>query len=97
MTTEDIKLNTGIAVANCQSCAHLSYENDGGEPEFSTSWAVCRKFEKYQYLKPFPFKTEQKCWTPEFWQSKFTKLIDGSDESVMHAIGEFNKAIGTVK
>lgn len=97
MTTEIIKIAVGIDAANCLSCANLGHEDDGGEPEYATSWPVCRKFARYEFLKPFPFKTEQKCWQPDFWQSKFTKLIDGSDESVTHAIDEFNKAIGGVK
>ena len=87
-----IKERLGIDKANCHSCIYLGSDNDGGEPEYSVSWPVCTKFERYQYLKPFPFNTEQKCWQPDFWQSKFTKLIDGRNESLDFAIGKFVEA-----
>lgn len=85
----EIKERLGIKCANCSTCIHLGSDDDGGEPEYSVSWPVCNKFERYQYLKPFPFKTEQKCWEPEFWASKFTDMINGSDESVNAAIDAF--------
>lgn len=43
----------------------------------------------YEHLTPLQFKTEQKCWEPEFWHSKFTDLI--KDGEVTAAIGEFVK------
>lgn len=88
-----LKERTGIECANCESCVYLGSESDGNYPEFAISWPVCRKFERYQYLKPFPFKTEQKCWEPDFWASKFAEKIDGSDESVLSAIDDFKQAI----
>lgn len=88
-----IKQATGIETANCQSCCYLGGTCDGGEPEFSVSWPTCHKFERYQYLKPFPFKTEQKCWEPDFWHSKFADLIDGSDNSIDKAHDAFITAI----
>jgi hypothetical protein len=87
---EKLKQAVGVECANCLTCAHLGNEGDGYE--YNGTWSVCNKFDRYSYLKPFPFKTEQKCWEPEFWNSKFTKLIDGSDESVSRAIDEFNAA-----
>lgn len=89
---DQIKIAVGIEKANCNSCAYLGSECDGGEPEYSQSWPVCRKFPLYEYLKPFPFRTEQKCWEPNFWHSKFTELIDGSDDSLNSAFGAFNAA-----
>lgn len=75
----------GINVANCASCVHLGSEDDGGEPEYSISWPTCNKVERYQYLKSFPFKKEMKCWSPEFWHSKFADMVDGSDKSMSRA------------
>lgn len=89
---EQIKIAVGIEKANCSTCAYLGSESDGGEPEYSQSWSVCRQFPRYEFLKPFPFKTEQKCWVPEFWHSKHTSMIDGSDESVDKAIDAFVSA-----
>ena len=86
---ELVKKSVGIECANCSTCAYLGSEDDGNYPEFAVSWPVCELHDKYQYLKPFPFKTEQKCWTPNFWHSKFTVLIDGTDESVDQAIDLF--------
>jgi hypothetical protein len=75
MLHTEMKEAVGIPTANCLTCSHLGSEDDGGYPEYAVSWSVCRKFKRYEFLKPFPFKTEQKCWEPEFWHSKFTKLI----------------------
>lgn len=96
---EAVKEAVGIECANCHSCAYLGSDCDGGEPEYSQSWPTCDKFERYQYLKPFPFATEQKCWEPEFWYSKHTDLIDGSgsNESVLKAIDKFVIARDTAK
>lgn len=91
---DELKERVGIKCANCSTCAYLGSDDDGGEPEYSVSWPVCEKFDHYQYLKPFPFKTEQKCWVPEFWASKFTSTIDGSDASVNAAIDAFIIARG---
>lgn len=90
---EQIKLAVGISCANCDSCAYRGSDGDGAE--FSSSWDTCDKKgnERFQYLKPFPFKTEQKCWKPNFWASKFANNINGTSESVLTAISEFTKAL----
>lgn len=90
---EAIKNAVGIEIANCETCANIGSEDDGGEPEYAKSWPVCRKFKHYENLKTFPFKTEQKCWEPEFWHSKFTDNIkNGEHDEVLAAINEFVKA-----
>lgn len=94
---EKVKEATGIERANCENCANLGSESDGGEPEYSVSWPVCHKFERYEHLKPFPFKTEQKCWEPDFWASKFTDMVDGSDTSMDRALNAFVIARDSVK
>ncbi len=86
---DELKERVGISCANCSTGMHLGSDDCGGEPEYSVSWPVCNKFDRYQYLKPFPFKTEQKCWEPDFWASKFTNTINGTDESVNAAIDAF--------
>lgn len=91
-----IKSIVDIARANCETCANIGNEDDGNYPEFAIGWAVCRKFPRYQYLKPFPFKTEQKCWEPEFWHSKFAAMVDGTDKSVHRAIDAFKEALNAV-
>ncbi len=92
---ENIKIAVGIEKANCQTCKNVGSEGDGYE--YNGEWSVCRKFPRYEFLKPFPFKTEQKCWEPEFWHSKFTSIVDGTDESVLKAIKAFQEAINTLQ
>ena len=96
---EQIKIAVGIKCANCQTCGYLGSESDGGEAGYSNSWATCDKkgHERYQYLKPFPFKKEQKCWTPNFWASKFSDMIDGTDDSVANAQILFLQSISQVQ
>lgn len=94
MNTIAIKALTGIDCANCSTCAHLGSESDGGFPEYSMSWPVCREHPHYENLKSFPFKKEMKCWWPDFWQSKFAEEIrTGEQEEVMGLIGKFRAAI----
>lgn len=91
---DELKNRVGIECANCSTCEHLGSEDDGNFPEYAVSWPVCEREgnEQYKYLKPFPFNTEQKCWEPEFWASKFTDGIDGSDESIEKSINNFVSA-----
>ena len=64
----------GIDVANCSTCAFCRYESDGDFGEYR--WNECAKFERFQYLKSFPFKKTKDCWEPNFWASKFATEID---------------------
>jgi len=91
---DKIKKATGVNIANCGTCVYNGNEDDGNYPEYAISWPFCNKFERYQYLKPFPFKTEQKCWEPSFWASKFTDMIkSGKDEEVDAAYEAFHRVI----
>ena len=64
-----------------------------GSPENKIKNKSVPFFEHYENLKTFPFKTEQKCWEPEFWHSMFTDNIkNGEHDEVMAAIDEFVKA-----
>ena len=95
---DEIKMATGIETANCDTCLHIGSEDDGNYPEYSVSLPVCRKHEHYSNLKSFPFKTEQKCWEPNFWHSKFPDMIKiGEHEEVMGLIGKFNEACDAVR
>ena len=87
---ESMKSIMGINKANCETCSHLGTEDDGNWPEYAISWSVCRKFPKFEHLKPFPFKKERPCWEPEFWQSKFAERIKhGEDWEVLMLIENF--------
>jgi hypothetical protein len=85
---ERLKSATGIKCANCDTCAHLSSDNDGGEPEYSISWPVCDKFPTRHNLKTFPFKKEMPCWSPNFWASQFSEEINTGSDEEMKSIGE---------
>jgi hypothetical protein len=76
---ERVKSATGIAVANCKSCAFLGSDGDGGEPEYAVDWPVCDKVARYQNLRSFPFKKEMPCWEPNFWESKFADEMTQDD------------------
>lgn len=87
-----LKEATGIACANCSTCSHLGSDGDG--PEYNGSWPVCNKVERFAYLRSFPFKKEMKCWSPEFWHSKFVKnLKKGTDGELMRASKKFRAAV----
>lgn len=91
---DKIKTAVGIEKANCETCLHLSNDCDGGEPEYSISWDICDEFPNYHNLKSFPFKTEMKCWRPDFWASSFPGFIKtGSHKEVMDALRLYNTAI----
>ena len=85
MMHEAMKERVGIERANCASCAYRGSDDNGGSPEYSVSWAICEKFERYQYLKPFPFTTEQKCWEPDFWHSKFVHEIKTAEDAEINS------------
>lgn len=86
---EKIKQKLGIKKCDCSTCANMYFEDDGNYAEYAISWPSCSKRESFQYLKSFPFKKEKECYEPDFWHSKFTKMIDGSDKSVYAAMDKF--------
>ena len=87
-----LKEASGIAVANCETCGNLGSEDDGGDPPCQ-SWPVCHRFDRYCYLRSFPFKKEMNCWTPHFWHSKFAGKINGEKTHDDAVFAEWNKAI----
>ena len=88
-----MKKITGIKTASCETCVYLSSEDDGNFAEFAISWSVCRKNKNMENLKGFPFKSDVKCWEPEFWHSNFTDMIKtGSDAEVHAALDAFAAA-----
>ena len=91
---EAIKQATGIETANCETCHFLGGDGDGYE--YNGTWPVCCNLKRkgVDNLTSFPFKTEQKCWVPEFWQSKFCMMIKhGEDEEVLLLCKQFREAI----
>ena len=91
---EAIKQATGIETANCETCHFLG---DGGDGlEYNSSFPICEnpKRKGADNLITFPFKAEQKCWSPHFWCSKFSKMIKtGDDKEVDQAFSCFFTAI----
>lgn len=72
-TKQDDKM--GTIIRNCHNCEHLGSDGDG--EEYNGSWPVCNltycngdiEEEDDNTNKPgFPFKTEQPCHEPGFWQ-----------------------------
>lgn len=87
---DEIKKRLGIENANCETCSYLGTEDDGNYAEFAISWPTCQKFERYQYLKSFPFKKEMPCWEPGFWHSKFASgMKKGTHKELMFLLDKF--------
>lgn len=85
---EDLKKAVGIEVANCSTCAHLSGVGDDVYIPF------CEKYPTHSNLKTFPFKREQKCWSPEFWLSKYSaEILTGSREELARIHRNFSNAV----
>jgi hypothetical protein len=91
---EAIKQAVGINIANCHSCTYLGDVGDGYE--YNGSILACENPDKKNIdnLPGFPFQSEQKCWTPEFWHSKFAGMIKkGDHDEVLALQGEFHAAV----
>lgn len=94
MNLIELKLAIGIEKANCQTCGHLGSESPGSDDPLEPSWPVCSKIDSYSNLKSFPFKKEMKCWSPDFWQSKFPEMIkSASDKEMNKLFREFEKIV----
>lgn len=52
---------------NCRTCSRLGSDTEGGDYSAIT-WPVCSINNPKANLKSFPFKKEQKCHIPDFWQ-----------------------------
>lgn len=83
----------GVEPANCKSCIHYSTEFDGDYGEI-----FCGAFCLYhdpQRNSDEDILPEHSCiyWYPDFWQTKFTATIDGSDESVRLAMHNLRMTI----
>lgn len=51
---------------NCLNCNNLGSDGDG--PEYNGSWPVCTADRPRANLRSFPFKKDQPCHEPGFWQ-----------------------------
>lgn len=93
-------------IANCSTCAAFRHESDGEYGEIFCGYYCDNEDrpgnERLTNLKSFPFKKEQRCWQPDFWQTKFADEIDGTDETHDSAAYHFREALietegGTMK
>lgn len=94
MNIEAIKRAVEITHANCETCMYFSYDGDGYE--YNSEYPVCNneKRRHVENLKSFPFKTEQQCWNPNFWHSKFVRLIKlGEEKEIDEAYELFTQAL----
>lgn len=91
---EQIKRAVGITDASCNTCIHIDDVGDGYE--YGGSSYVCDKPGRMHVsnLKGFPFQTDQECWVPNFWHSKFADRIKtGEDEEVKALMKQFRDKI----
>ena len=91
---EAVKKATGIEIANCETCTFLGCGGDGYE--YNGTWPICEnpKRKGVDNLLSFPFKAEQECWVPEFWQSEFSMRIKhGEDKEILQLCQEFREAV----
>jgi hypothetical protein len=80
---ESLKQAVGISCANCKTCTYL--DGDSDEYDYNVTRFVCANpsRKRVSNLTTFPFKSEQKCWSPDFWQSVYAdKIKTGEDEEV---------------
>lgn len=84
-----LTLQEAVCIANqqagrqrsCEECISCGTDSDGGEPEYAQSWPVCNRFERYQYLKSFPFKrAPERCFQLDFFASPYAYVMDGWQE-----------------
>lgn len=84
----------GIQKANCDTCVHIEDVGDG--IEYGGPCLICNKPGRTHVsnLRSFPFKKDQVCYTPNFWHSKFAKMIKhGEDDEVNALDQQFRKAV----
>lgn len=87
-----IKERMGIEIANCSTCESLGSDGDGYE--YNGTWPVCNIHSQLSNLKSFPFKKEMKCWSPNFWHSKFAEMLkNGTDDEMAAASNAFRAAL----
>lgn len=93
---EEIKTVLGIEIANCSTCGCLGSDGDGYE--YGGNWSTCNKYDKFVYLKSFPFKKEMSCWEPDFWHSKFSDMIKTvEDEEIADLNKCFSNTVGQLR
>lgn len=96
---DKMKEVTGITDASCQTCPYIDDVSDGWEYG-QEPYYVCShpKHKHKSNLKGFPFKTDQICWVPQFWASKFSGMIrTGEDEEINDLYRQFNEAVKSVE
>lgn len=86
---EAMKATMGIACASCQTCCHLGSDGDW---ESGHTFSTCEHMPGRDNLRSFPFKKEQPCWEPNFWETKFADMVKGDDASNDAASDAFHAA-----
>jgi len=59
---------------SCENCSDLSSDD------------VCSRFERYEHLKSFPFKSPMQCFMPNFWTTEFVNTM-----STREVNGKYNE------
>lgn len=99
MTEQVVKIKEicGIEKASCETCDYGFAENDGNYGEIYCG-CFCWKIKKttdHCYVEDagLDIHTEKDCWEPNFWHSKFTDIIDGTENSMEEAVRQFREAV----
>ena len=73
----------GMDFEACGNCAHFENDTDVCDD-------YCPYCNKMHTMEP---EYTKECWHPNFWLTKFSSIIDGSDESYDAAQQAYGKAI----
>lgn len=91
---EVMKAAMGVDRANCEACCHYERAYTSHEYPLDYDPPACHKKgrEHVGNLKSFPFQTEQKCFEPDFWWTKYAEEINGDDEHDKEVAKRFREA-----
>jgi len=94
MDFKRIKEELGIEACSCLLCCHIYNPQEEVIREIDHNWCCGKKGRKFiSNLKYFPFKTDQKCFSPCFWHTRFSKNYDGTKNSFDECFFEFMETI----
>lgn len=92
-----LKKICGIEKATCETCECGYAEHDGDHGEIYCG-VCCRRIKEdtghcHVEDADLDIATEKDCWEPNFWCSKFTDIIDGTEESMQEASRQFQETV----